>query len=140
MSAERARRARDAMRLSRRWRFGPIEHRATLRGHHEWVISLARVGSLLISGSDDGSIRCWDAATGGRAAVLPDAHRMPVTSLAARSFLYQCFGHGSCYLEADWAVHIGEGVMDNGQATERLDWATATTAWNQIRRSAWLGV
>ena len=85
VAVERALRARSAMILSRRWRLGPIESRATLRGHHEWVISLTRAGSLAVSGSDDGSIRCWDAISGGRAAVLPDAHRMPVTCVAALS-------------------------------------------------------
>ena len=83
VSVERALRARAAMQLSRRWRHGPIESRAVLRGHHEWVVSCARAGSLVISGSDDCSIRCWDATSGARAAALPDAHRMPVTTLAA---------------------------------------------------------
>ena len=67
-----------------------------------------------------------------------------VTSLAARSFLYQCFDQDSCYLEADWAVHVGEDSVGGGQSVQglgysNLDWATATPTWKSIRQTAWLG-
>ena len=64
-----------------------------------------------------------------------------VTSLAARSFLYQCFDQDSCYLEADYAVHVGEAVDGSDYlGYNNLDWATVTPRWNRIRRTAWLGL
>ncbi|ACU37780.1 PQQ-binding-like beta-propeller repeat protein [Actinosynnema mirum] len=42
-------------------------HRATVGGgglHRLWVRSLAVVGPVVFSGSDDGALRRWDAETG----------------------------------------------------------------------------
>ena len=64
-----------------------------------------------------------------------------VTSLAARTFLYQCFDQDSCYLEADYAVRIGE-PKEGGDylGYNSLDRSTVTPSWGQIRSTAWLGL
>ena len=59
-----------------------------------------------------------------------------VTSLAARSFLYECFKGDACYLRADYAVSVGEHV----QGSNEMDWDTITPAWQQIRGTAWIGL
>ena len=61
---------------------GPIACRHTLRGHTQWVVSLAAVQDIVYSGSDDGTIRKWSTATGSSLGGFV-AHYMPVTALAA---------------------------------------------------------
>ena len=63
---------------------GPVACRHTLRGHTQWVVSLAAVQDAVFSGSDDGTIRKWDASTGSSLGGFV-AHHMPVTALAASS-------------------------------------------------------
>lgn len=55
LPSARARRARAALQLSRRWQSGPIAPRGTLRGHKQWVVSLAaaEASGWVVSGSDE---------------------------------------------------------------------------------------
>jgi WD40 repeat protein/tRNA A-37 threonylcarbamoyl transferase component Bud32 len=62
---------------------GGVPLRATLRGHDGPVMSMAFApdGRLLATGSDDTSLRLWDAATGKQQAVLP-GHSSAVVGVA----------------------------------------------------------
>ncbi|KOO33980.1 hypothetical protein Ctob_012987, partial [Chrysochromulina tobinii] len=105
--------------LSRRWRAGPIAPRGTLRGHKQWVVSLAaaEASGWVVSGSDDGSIRLWDSVSGRCRAVVPEAHCMPVVALAAHSPLPTGGGGGDVVtwvasssgepMISLWALHSG---------------------------------
>eukprot|EP00900_Chrysochromulina_parva_P001836 jgi/Chrpa1/11653/Chrysochromulina_OHIO_Genome00014688-RA len=119
LPAARARRARAALQLNRRWRAGPIMPRGTLRGHKQWVVSLAAADASgwVVSGSDDGSIRLWDSVSGRCRAVVPEAHCMPVVALAAHSPLPTVGGGGDVVtwvasssgepMISLWALHSG---------------------------------
>ena len=119
LPSARARRARAALQLSRRWRAGPIAPRGTLRGHKQWVVSLAAADASgwVVSGSDDGSIRLWDSVSGRCRAVVPEAHCMPVVALAAHSPLPTVGGGGDVVtwvasssgepMISLWALHSG---------------------------------
>ena len=119
LPSARARRARAALQLSRRWRAGPIAPRGTLRGHKQWVVSLAAADASgwVVSGSDDGSIRLWDSVSGRCRAVVPEAHCMPVVALAAHSPLPTVGGGGDLVtwvasssgepMISLWALHSG---------------------------------
>jgi WD40 repeat protein len=47
------------------------EQKCTLRGHSDWVRSVAysQDGKLIVSGSHDRTVRIWDAATGEEVSV-----------------------------------------------------------------------
>lgn len=61
--------------IVRLWAGATGESRATLEGHSSWIRCLAAMpGSRLASGSDDGSVRVWDAAKGALLFVLEQAH------------------------------------------------------------------
>lgn len=120
LPSARARRARAALQLSRRWHAGPIASRGTLRGHKQWVVSLAAAESAgwVVSGSDDGSIRLWDSATCRCRAVVPEAHCMPVVALAAHAPSASAAyggGHVAAWVASSsgepiislWALHSG---------------------------------
>jgi hypothetical protein len=72
---------RTALARHRLWH-SPVRCRHSLRGHSQWVVSLACAGRRAVSGSDDGCIRVWDAE-GGRCEGAFRAHDMPVVALAA---------------------------------------------------------
>ena len=103
---------RTALARHRLWH-SPVRCRHSLRGHSQWVVSLACAGRRAVSGSDDGCIRVWDAE-GGRCEGAFRAHDMPVVALAAAAARSERdptgeTGDGSG-LEAEW-VASGSGDM-----------------------------
>jgi WD40 repeat protein/serine/threonine protein kinase len=62
---------------------GQVPLRATLRGHQGpvWSVAFAPDGRLLATGSDDATLRFWDAATGRQEAVLA-GHTSAVLAVA----------------------------------------------------------
>ena len=112
----RARRARVALQLSGRWRRGPIEMRGILRGHNHWVVSLATCepSNWVVSGSDDGSIRLWNPASGKCYSVMKEVHCMPVVALAAQpaSNSAPSLGRASTAVDGTWiASSSGEPLI-----------------------------
>src|SRR5262249_49119349 len=61
---------------------GAVPRRATLRGHKGpvWSVAFAPDGRTLATGSDDTTLRLWDAATGKEKAVL-SGHRNAVVAV-----------------------------------------------------------
>ena len=101
---------RTALARHRLWH-SPVRCRHSLRGHSQWVVSLACAGRRAVSGSDDGCIRVWDAEL-GRCEGAFRAHDMPVVALAAAAARgtreSADVAGGECGLEVEW-VASGSG-------------------------------
>jgi len=84
--------------------------RATLRGHDGWVWSVAGLGpDLLVSGSEDGSIRLWNVAL---PACVDAAHvgRGPVHALARLDDHHFVAGHADGHV-LTWEVDRRRGML-----------------------------
>jgi WD40 repeat protein/serine/threonine protein kinase len=86
--------------------------RATLRGHQApvWSVAFAPDGQTLATGSDDTTLRIWDAATAQERATLP-GHSSAVLAVA--------FGHSGKFLvsgSGDGALHLWDVAARSEQS------------------------
>ncbi len=99
--------------------------RATLRGHTGpvWSIGFSRDGRTVVTGSDDTSLRFWDAATGREQAVL-SGHRGGVFAAA--------FAHTGKFLVSG----SGDGTVRLWDVDTRKETAALTHGSGNVRRVA----
>jgi hypothetical protein len=87
-----------------------------VRGHDGPVTAVAfgPDGSRLATASDDGSVRLWDAATGGEVAACPGRYASPDRLIFGGGRLIFCAGDGNA---RSWDVRTGELLTLRGDGT-----------------------
>jgi WD40 repeat protein/serine/threonine protein kinase len=91
----------------------PVRERAPLRGHEGpiWSVAFAPDGKTLATGSDDTSVRFWDAATGKETAILPEEE----TAGMGSSVFSVAFAHSGKFL----ITGSGDGTLRQWDVTTR---------------------
>jgi serine/threonine protein kinase len=108
----------------------PVRERATLRGHEGpiWSVAFAPDGQTIATGSDDTSLRFWDAATGQETAKLPGPDRSGMDS----SVFAVAFAHSGKFLLSG----SGDGTLRQWDVATRKELGRLPPHTGNIRRIA----